>query len=116
MSLYVKGVTVPKLGSLQDRVIREYLSREADKEIKKVQLLALMVNSLTHKDDDRPISIFKKYLSLELGIEIPEMSDKEQQMLDYYQTVVKPMKPTITIQGKGDKRRLVVSGLDALMK
>jgi hypothetical protein len=110
MRLYTSGVKPPKLGTVQDKVIRQFMTSESDKETKKVQILALLAVQTLPAEDDRVKKIWKSYLGLEYGIEIPEHTDHEKKMMDYYDRVVKKLKPSMFMkQGK-----LIVSGLDDL--
>lgn len=57
-------------------------------------------------------NLLSSFIELEYGIEIPEHTHKEMEMMTYYQTVVKPMKPRLERkQGKYS-----VTGLEKLMK
>lgn len=119
MKLYVSGVPVPKLGSLHDRIIGQYLVKEAQKESKKILLTSLLVANTIDAQDAESASawekkvrrIYNQYLELEFGIEIPEQTEKETQMLEYYSEVVKGMRPTLKRNKDGS---LYVSGLERL--
>lgn len=119
MKLYTSGVKLPRLGSAQDRVIRSYLLKESQKEVAKTQLLAMLVtNSIQFQDASaasdwhgKVKKIWNGYLGLEYGIEIPEHTDKEVQMIEHYSQKIKHLKPKLT---KGDKGRYVVTGLDSM--
>lgn len=119
MKLYTSGVKMHKLGSPQDRVIRQYLVKESDKEIAKTQLMAMLVsNSIPFANEsasrewaDRVKKVFSSYMGLEYGIEIPEFSNKETEMIEHYQKKVKHLKPKLHRDKKG---RFTVSGLDSL--
>ncbi len=116
MKLHVSGVKVPRLGSVEDRVIRQYLTKEAQKETKKAQLLALIAINSAQTTDQNEASewlnkvrkIFNVYLGLEYGVEIPEQTEIEVKMSNYYEKVVKKMKLKLSKDGTG---QLVVSGL-----
>jgi hypothetical protein len=119
MKLYTSGVKLPKLGSPQDRVLRNYLLKESQKEVAKTQLLAMMVANVVQFSDngaardwnDRVKKIWNGYLGLEYGLEIPEHTDQEVKMIEHYSKKVKHLKPKLT---KGDKGQFIVTGLDAL--
>jgi len=106
MRLYTSGVKVPKLGSLQDRVIRQHFNSEAEKETKKVQLLALLAaNSVQYSDkeastkwENKVRAIWNKYLELEYGIEIPEHTENEIKMMEYYNNSIKNLKAKLSIK------------------
>jgi adenine-specific DNA methylase len=120
MKLYVSGVPVPKLGSIHDRITGQYLTKEAQKESKKILLSALLTaNTIVGQDADaiskyekKIQRIYNQYLELEFGIEIPEQTEKETQMLEYYTKVVKSMKPMLS---RGKDGSLHVSGLEKLV-
>lgn len=38
--MYLAGIKVPKLGSLQDRVFRDYMTKKVSREVSEVRLLA----------------------------------------------------------------------------
>lgn len=57
-------------------------------------------------------ALWNRYLALEYGIEIAPEKEKEMQMLEYYQTFVKKLKPTL----HNDGGKFIVSGLDDLVK
>lgn len=121
MKLHLSGVKVPKLGSLHDRIYREYLIKEAQLEAKKAEMLMLMV--LTNPSIEDPNKrrdwvksvqeIWTKYLSLLLNVEIPEHTQKELEMMDYYQNVVKPAKLNIFKDKTG---KLTVTGVSQVLK
>lgn len=107
----MSGIEVPKLGTVRDRVLRQYLTKESELESKKMQFQALIaMMSMPQSGGDRIKKLWKDYLGLEFGVEIPEHSDKEVQMYEYYAGVVSKLKPQIgMVDGK-----LRVYGMDAL--
>ena len=119
MKLHVSGVKVPKLGSIQDRIIRQHLTKESEKETKKTQLLALLVvNSIPFNNQQAATAwegkvkkIWKEYLGLELGLEIPEQDEKDEALMEYYLKTVKKLKLKLSKPTKG-KAGLVVTGLE----
>jgi phenylacetate-coenzyme A ligase PaaK-like adenylate-forming protein len=119
MKMHMSGLKVPRLGSIHDKIYRQYLTKESQKESKKIQLLALSVintgNFSTQQGYDEWGSKIKKlfnaYLSLEYGIELPEQTEKELEMMEYYESTVKHLRPKLHIGADG---RLAVSGLEAL--
>lgn len=119
MKLHMSGMKVPKLGSVQDMVYRQYLSKESQKETKKTQLLALLVtNSVMFGDQNsdrewasKVRKIWNAYIGLEYGVDLPENTEKEMQMIEYYESTIKHLRPKL-IRGKDGKP--IVSGLDSL--
>lgn len=109
--MYLSGIEVPKLGTVRDRVLRQYLTKESELESKKMQFQALIAMMTMPKGGgDRIKKLWKEYLGLEFGVEIPEHSDKEIAMHEFYSGVVSKLKPKIgMVDGK-----LKVYGMDAL--
>lgn len=119
MKLHTSGVTLNKLGSIQDRVIRNYMVKEAQLEAKEAEfmmILALTTPSVApEKRGEWSKSIqknWKDYLSLKFNIEVPETTPEEELLKDYYDKVVSKLKPTIRKDRKTGK--LNVTGLDQL--
>lgn len=120
MKLHLSGVKLPRLGSLQDRVYREYMFREAKLEAKKAEMFMLM--TLTNPDLDNPNQrrewgstvkdLWSEYLAMLMNVEMPEKTEKEVEMLEYYQSVVKKAKLKLF---KTRDNRLNVSGVEQLL-
>jgi hypothetical protein len=118
MKLHLSGVKVPKLGSLHDRVYREYMTRESQLEAEKMKLVMMQTITNPSFDDsgrarqwtENVKKVWTNYLSLQYGLEISEHNEKELHMLDYYSGVIKHLKPTYQKTAKG----IVVKGLDIL--
>jgi hypothetical protein len=99
--------------------LRQYLSKESEKEALKTNLLAMLVtNSVPFTDqnaarewEQKIRKIYITYLGLEHGIEIPEHSDEEVKMMKYYKDKVQKLKPKLNKNSNGN---FVVSGLDSL--
>jgi hypothetical protein len=114
----VSGVKVPKLGSLEDRILRQFLIKESEKEAKKTYMLAMIAaNSIQFTDqqaatewEQKVKKIYNQYLGLEYGIEIPEHDERELQLLEYYQNTVKKLRPKLVNEGG----KLTVFGLDKI--
>jgi hypothetical protein len=60
---------------------------------------------------DKVKKVWNGYLGLEYGIEIPEHTDKEVQMIEHYNNKVKHLKPKLT---KGEKGQFIVTGLESM--
>jgi len=106
----VSGVAVPKLGSLQDRLARQYLARRSDKEIAKYKLLAMAAVGVGGPNNDKwgkeVSSVFSNYVNLELFLE-GEVEKREMDMqkeFEYWKTI----KPTVV---KGKDGALSVKGI-----
>lgn len=120
MKLHLSGVKVPKLGSLHDRIYREYMTKESQLEAEKMKLV-MMTTMMTPTFDDagrarewseKIKTIWSSYLALQYCVEIPEKNEREMEMLEYYSTVVKHLKPTIEKTKEGG----IVKGLSALSR
>lgn len=119
MKLHTSGIKLSKVGSLQDRVIRSYMVKEAQLEAKRTEftmLLAMTTPSIQQdKRQDWVKSIqenWKKYLSDLFYVEIPETTPEEEMLKEYYDRVVSKLKPSIKKDRKTGK--LEVSGLDQM--
>jgi hypothetical protein len=121
MKLHLSGVKVPKLGSLQDRVYRDYMTRESQLEAEKmtfIMMQTMMIPTFDNQGKAREWSekvkrVWSNYLALQYGLEISEHTEKELQMMEYYQSVVKHLKPTLEKNKDGNYN---VKGLDQLKR
>jgi hypothetical protein len=122
MKLYVSGVKVPPLFSLQDRVIREYFTRQEQLESKKQEMMMLL--ALTSPNIQDPAkgrewselvkNSWTQYLGALFNVKVDEMSDKEKEMREYYEAYMKNSKITLHVDKK--KKSLSVSGIEALIE
>ena len=121
MRLYTAGVKLPKLGTIQDKIIQEYMSKEAEREIKKTQLLTFIAMNTIQASNQQGFSEYEskikkswgRYLELELGMDMPEHTEKELKLAEYYSKVVKKLKPRLLRNKRG---QLSVEGIDILKK
>lgn len=121
MKLHLSGVKLPKLGSIQDRIYRDYLVKEAQLEAKKTEMVMLM--TLTNPTIQDPAKyrewsgsikgLWTQYLSMLLNVELPEHTKKEVEMLEYYQNTMKHAKLKLSKDKAG---KLKLSGLEKLLK
>lgn len=120
MKLHLSGIEVPKLGSLKDRVYRDYLTKENQLEAEKAKLLMLVaLTNPTISDPNKARDwsgkvkkIWADYLALQFNTDMPVKNEKEAQMAEYYENVVKHLKPVIEKSSSGYK----VQGLNHLFK
>ncbi len=119
MRMYTMGVKVPKLGSIQDRILKQYLSKEAQKEAKKTQLIAMFTanavdfNSPGAENEwgSKIKKIWNQYLALEYGVEMTAETEKEAMLTEFYVNTVKNLSVKLSlVNGKH-----VVSGLDEIL-
>lgn len=88
-------------------------------EAKKTEFLLLMATTNPTFTEDNQYrdwaksvkKVWKGYVSLLMNVELPENTDEEVKMLEYYETVVKKVKPKAT---KTESGTVAVSGLDLL--
>lgn len=119
MKLHTTGVKLNKLGSIQDRVFRNYLIKEAQLDASRTEflmLLALTTPTIAQeKRGDWAKSIeksWKGYLSGLFNYDLPETTPEEEQLKEYYERVVSKLSPTIRKDRKSGK--LEVSGLEQM--
>lgn len=118
MKLHLSGVKVPKLDSLRDKVYRQYLTKESQLEAEKMKFVMMATMTTPVFDDagkarewsEKVRKTWSTFLSLQYGLEVSEHNEKEIQMLEYYESVVKHLKPTLEKTTKGYN----VRGLEAL--
>lgn len=96
------------------------MMKETELEAKKMELTMLIAltnptisDPNKHRQWNTAIKgVWSKYVSLLLGVEIPEQTQEELDMLDYYETVVK--KARLRLVKKGKKNGLGLEGLEQL--
>jgi hypothetical protein len=118
MRLHTSGVKVPKLGTLHDRILRDYQVKEADLELSRArfQMLQLLVTPTIANEQarsswtDQVKEIWDRYMANLLVYELPKESPKDAALKEYYDRVVSKMKPVVTKDKKTGK--LLVSGID----
>lgn len=109
MRLYTSGVKVPKLYSIQDRVLRQYQMLETRKNLQHAKLLTQVAIGTGAGDKDwfnNINSIWSEFVNLECG-SISEVKDRENEMRKEYEKY-RYLKPKITMGKNG----LEVTGLD----
>lgn len=117
MKLHTSGVKVTKLGSLHDRVIRKYLTKEAELEAKALEFSMLVALTNPNAPDDAKRrswvqtiqNSWNSYLGKLFTVDIPESTPEEDALLEYYKTRVSKMKLSIRQSKKG----LHLEGFDA---
>lgn len=122
MRMYMSGIQPPKLGSRRDRVMQAAMVKESEREVKKNSLLAFMaMNTVSarntgdaQKQFDKITKAWSNYLELEFGMKIPEHTEKEVKMVEFYQRFVKNAKLKVKYDKK--KNHVVLQGLETLFK
>jgi len=118
MRLHTSGVKVPRLGTVQDRVLRNYLTKEAGLEISRTKftMLQAMMTPEFKSDSakttwmDEIKDTWDTYLSRLLLYDIPKEAPKDKILKDYYANVISKISPIITKDKKTGA--LSVSGID----
>ena len=98
MELHFQGVKLPKLGSIQDRIYRQYMDKQVQREVTKDRLTMLSTLTSPQISDQNKWSLWKKdiggiwnqYLGLSFHMEIPTEEDQDKKLLEFYEKVVKP--------------------------
>lgn len=120
MKLYVSGVKPHKLGSIQDKVTREYMFKEAELEASRTEFT--MLTSLASAEIEDPKTrekwsktvnaSWRKYLKNLFNLDIPETDEREEMLKEYYEKVISKTKPVLHIDKK--TKGLSVTGLENL--
>lgn len=119
MKLHTSGVKPSKLGSIQDRITRQYMLKETELEVSRSQFTMMMALTNPQFNDERGSKwagnikkCWKEYLSLLFNLEVQEETDEEKVLKEYYDQVVSKLRPVIRKDRKTGK--LEVSGLDQM--
>lgn len=124
MKLHTQGVKLPPLGSSQDVVLRQYVVKEAELEAKRAefQMLTLLTNPTITEDakwrewKGTVKNVWQQYVGMlfHTPVEIDTQSEKDKQLIEYYQTVVKSS--SLKMFKDKDTGKLTLTGLDTLDK
>lgn len=114
MRLHTSGVKLDKLGSLQDRVFREYMFKEAELESSKTEfLMYLALTNPTIEDNSKRAEwskeinkSWKYYLSKLFVFDLPKENPEEEALKEFYDRVVAKAKLTIRKDSKTGKLEL----------
>ena len=109
MELLFLGIPVPPLGSPQDRILRTFLRRRAQKEVYKNKLLAQYFTSAIA--NNAPVSkelnsIWNDYVAMEFFCEEDKNNSEADMKLEY--SLWSSVRPILT---KNKKGAVVVTGL-----
>lgn len=120
MELHLSGVKVPKLGSIHDKLYREYLTKRALKEVNKNKVMAQAaiamanVSKTPRETVQAVIDAFSDYVNMELFLENVKY-ETEQILRDEYEFWRK-VRPKIKINKDGKGATLSVSSLKPVSK
>ena len=114
IELFASGVKVPPLGSLQDKILRQYQLKKAFKEVSKQKAIVLGLiavagaNKASKSVLELVLSTFDDYSSQELYLEraLEEMEKDMRQELEFW----KLTKPKVS-KGKDGKLELSIGSL-----
>lgn len=115
MELHLSGVKVPRLGSLHDRIYREYLTKRAVKKVNQTKVvaqaaIAVANMSKTPKETvEAIVHAFSDYVNMELYLENVR-TETEQMMRDEYE-YWKKSRPKVNISKDGKSLSLSMSSL-----
>jgi hypothetical protein len=115
MELYVSGVKVPTLGSFQDKVLRQFLTKRAVREVNKNKVVALSAVAMANMSKTPSETVkeilhaFSDYVNMELFLENVR-EETELMMRDEYEFWRK-VRPKINISKDGKGASLSVSSL-----
>ncbi|HET8686715.1 MAG TPA: hypothetical protein VFM18_08630 [Methanosarcina sp.] len=120
MKLHIQGVKLPPLGSIQDRIYRQYLVKEAQLEAKRTEfsMMTLLTNPQISEDvrwkewRGNVRDMWQQYVSMLFHLEVESQSSKDKESMDYYVNVVKHSKLQMFRDRSG---RLRLSGIDTLL-
>lgn len=97
MRLYTQGVKLPKLGTIQDRVLRQFSVQEAELEAKRLefQMLTLLTNPSIPDQEDRRAwrkrvtDIWRDYIAKLFVVDLPTEDDADNKLKEFYLSKVK---------------------------
>lgn len=120
MRLHTQGVKLPVLGSVQDRVFRQFALKESVLEAKRseFQMLTLLTNpDITEESKFNSWrstvgKVWKQYVGLLFNSEIEDESKAESELLRYYTQVVKSSR--LMMRKDKNSGDLILSGLDTV--
>jgi len=102
MDMLLSGIQVPKLGSVQDRTLRAFMTKKIGREVAQVKLLAQIASASGGSDKSwvRTISsIWKDYLRSSYHLEA-EHENLENDMLEEYKKFAH-IRPKLVIEKDG---------------
>ena len=110
MELFTSGVKVPKLGSLQDRMARGYLTHKLNREIAYAKLLAYTASNTEDEKVSREINnIWREYVNVSCFLG-ENVRAREMKMMQEYENI-KDIKLAATCVGKGTDKKVVITGI-----
>lgn len=122
MRLHTQGVKLPPLGSVQDRVLRQFAVKETELEAKRTEFAMLTLLTNPHIADDgrwrewrgTVKDVWQQYVGLLFNMDVPKQSDKDKELLEYYTNVVK--KSELKMYKDKDTGKLKLLGVETLLK
>lgn len=119
MKLHLSGVKLPKLGTLQDRVYRDYLTRETRASLNRDEFL--MMTALTNPKIEDPAKqrqwlssikeMWTRYVSASFGIEFTQKDAQDLKLREFYEDRVKPAQLKMA---RGRDGNVFVEGIESI--
>lgn len=121
MRLYTQGVKLPKLGTIQDRMLRQFLLKEAELEAKRVefQMLTLLTNPTAPDEESarrwrrKVTDIWRGYVSKLFVVDIPSEDQDEAKLKEFYLQNVK--NSNVQLRRDSDTGELIAIGASTLL-
>lgn len=121
MRLYAQGVKLPKLGTVQDRVLRQFSVQEAELEAKRLefQMLTLLTNPAIQDQDARKdwrkrvTDIWRGYISKLFVVDLPSEDDDDNRLKEFYLKKVKNSK--VQMFREESTGELIATGVDGIL-
>lgn len=121
MRLHVQGVKLPKLGTVQDRVFRQFSIQEAELEAKRLefQMLTLLTNPSISDPDARKdwrkrvTDIWRDYISKLFVVDLPSEDDADNKLKEFYLNKVKNSKVQMFREERTGE--LIATGADKIL-
>jgi hypothetical protein len=115
----VSGVEVPRLGSLKDKILRDYLIKKSSREIAKNRVFTLgiigILGALQAPKEavNNLVSNWENYVNLELFMEGAK-EHQEVEMMQEYETLWKHVRPKLNIMKDENGRNITSLSIESL--
>ena len=121
LRLYTQGVSLPKLGTIQDRVLRQFCTKQSELEAKRVefQMLTLLTNPSIGDDEAlsswrrRVSKMWTEYVSMLFTVDLPTEDDKDEALKEFYVSKVK--KSQVKLRREDSTGELIATGVEDIL-